>query len=343
MSETVMVAAAVTEATETAIVEEPITINQEIIDPVSTTKEESIPKAASPLPVTVTEEHDEPKQEESVSSEEASVCVEEDILEFTAEIIPTHTEMVQSSRVEDVRSSVETDVWDISPAADAVPAACVPETSLAETTSETIMGTEETLSETVATDTIATEDVLVSTGLTVDTDVVESIVTGEMPVYEDLETEIISSEAPTIIDTAAVETHVTEEPVSESAPLPVAVEELICFENTARPVLDVPVQVQTFPDLALDPLLDPLEDTMPVLKPVLAQEPEQEEHTPVLPVKPEDILEPAVPLQAEPEVSTPVAAPAEGNVAQEEAGPEGAEEAAEDLEAEMNEEVNIRL
>ncbi|XP_035536154.1 coatomer subunit beta'-like [Morone saxatilis] len=335
INETVMVAA-VPEAApaETAVVEELVPLKQEIIDPVSTAEEESIPTAASPLLVTVTEEHIEPNQPESVSSEadtitkseEASVLVKEDILEPTTEITPTEPEMVQSSPVEEVRSSVETDVQEISPAPDAVPD--VSETSLSET-SETIMAAEDTPSETVA-----AEDVLVSTDLPVD--VIESIASAKMPLYEELETGIISAEAPTIIDTAAEETHVNEELVLETAAaLPVAVEELISFENTASLELDVPVQVQTFPDLALDPLLDPLEDTMPVLKPVAAQEPEQEEQTPPLPVKPEVNLEPAVLLQAEPEVLSPVAAPAEEDVP--ELG-EGPEEPAEDLEAELNEE-----
>ncbi|TMS07910.1 Coatomer subunit beta' [Larimichthys crocea] len=302
MNETLVVAA-VTQAVaaETAAVEELIPPEPEIIDPVSTTEEEYIPTAASTLPITVTEEH----VEQAVlitKSEEASVSVDEST---------TESEMVQSSPMEDVKYSVETDVEDISPA---VPT--VSETSVTKT--ETIMATEEPPSETVA-----TEDVLVSTGLTV------SIATEEKPVYEELETE-----APTIIDTAAEETLVTEELVSET----VAVEELISFENTASPVLDVPVQVQTFPDLVLDPLLDPLQDTIPVLKPVMAQEPEQEEQTTTLPVKPESNLEPDLLLQAEPEILSPAAAQTEGDMAEQEEGPEGAEEPAEDLEAELNEE-----
>ncbi|XP_070761334.1 coatomer subunit beta'-like [Enoplosus armatus] len=330
-----VMAAAVTEAApaETAAVEEPIPLKQEIIDFVSTTKEESIPTAASPLPVAVTEEHVEPIQAESVSSqvdtmtksEEASVSVEEDTLESTIEITPKEPEMVQSSPVEDVRASVETEVQDISPATDAESAACVSETPL-------------TTSETVATKTMATDDALVSTGPTVDSEATEAIATGETPVHE-VETGILSSEAPATIATAAEEAEVTEELVSDTAALAVAVEELISFENTASPLLDVPVQVQTLPDLDLDPLLDPLEDAMPVLKPIAAQEPEQGDQTTALPVKPEDCLELAVPLQAEPEVLAPAAAPTEGNVAEEEAGPEGAEEPAEDLEAEMNDEV----
>ncbi|XP_078102851.1 coatomer subunit beta'-like [Sander vitreus] len=344
----IVTVAAVMEAApaETAVVEEPIPLKQENIDPVSATEEESIPTAASSLPVTVTEEHVGAKQAKSVSfeadtiakSEEASVSVEEDILETTTEIGPEEPEMVQSSPVEDVSSSAETDVQDVSPATDAVPAACVSETYLIETKSETVIATEKTSSETVTTKTIATEDVQVSTVLIGDTDVRESIANEEMPVYEKLEEGIISS-APTIIDTAAEGTLVTEELVAETAALPVAVEELISFETTASPVLDLPVQVQTFSDLALDPLLDPLEDTMPALKPVPAQEPEQEERTKALPVKPEDNAEPAVPLQAEPEVSSPTAAPVEGKVAEEEADPERAEELAEDLEAEMNDEI----
>lgn len=331
--------AAVAEAApaETAVVEEAIPLQQEFIDPVSATEEEDgfFPAAASPLPVTVTEEPVEPQQAESVSSEEdiakseePPVPVEEDILESTTEVAPEEPEMVQPSPVEDVQTSPETDVQDIS--TDAEPAACVSETYLIEATSETIMITE-TTSETVATNTIATEDVLVSTGLIDDTDVIESIETEETPVQEELGADI-SSEAPTIIDTAAEETLVTEEFVSEAAPMPIAVEELISFENTASPLLDEPVQVQTVPDLvSFDPLLDPLEDTMQALKPVSAQEPEQVEQTTALPVKPEDNLEPA-------ELLSPVAAP----VAEEkEAEPEGAEEPAEDLEAEITEEVNI--
>ncbi|KAM9359150.1 coatomer subunit beta'-like [Symphorus nematophorus] len=373
MNEMVMVAA-VTEVApaDTAVVEEMIPPKQEITDPVSTLdEEEPIPTAASPLPITVTEEHIEPRQAESVSceeeddtakSEEASVSVEEDISESTT----IEPEVVQSSPVGEVSSSVEADVEEISPAADAVPASS--ETSpITETTSETLMTTKETPCETVATETLATEDVLVSTDLTVDTDIIESVPTGEMSVSEEVETGIISSEAPTLVDVAAEETHaaeelvteaptildtpaeetlITEELVSETAPSSIAVEELvsfentppnkveelISFENTASAVLDVPVQVQTSPDVALDPLLDPLADTMPVLTPVTVQEPKQEQKTTALPVKPEDKLKPDV--QAEPEVLSPVAAPA----AEQEAGPEGAEEPAEDLEAELNEE-----
>ncbi|XP_042342346.1 coatomer subunit beta'-like isoform X2 [Plectropomus leopardus] len=340
VNEVVMVAA-VTEAVsaEAAVVEEPVPLQQDIIDPVSATREESIPTAASPLPVTVTEAHVEPEKAESVSSEEDAVpasdeplvSVEEDIVESTSEIAPEEPAMVQPSPVEDVASSVETNVLEISPATDAELASCVSETYLIKTTSETIMATEETPSETPAT------DAFISTGLLVDTDVTESVATGEMPVNEELETAIISSEAATIVETEAEETRVTEELVSETA-VPAAVEELISFENTASPVLDEPVQAQTCTDFALDPLLGPLEDTMPALKPVPAQEPEQEEQTTALPVKPEDNLEPAVPLQAEPEVVSPAAAPAEGNTAEEEEGPAGDKKPAEDLEAEINEE-----
>ncbi|XP_070826436.1 coatomer subunit beta'-like [Chaetodon trifascialis] len=338
-----VMATAVTEAplASTAVVEEElIPIKQEISDPVSTTEEEFIPTAASPLCAPVTEEHVEAKQAESVSSEEdtitkseeASVYVEEELLESTTEITPTESEMVQSNPLEDVRSPAETDVLEISPATDALPTAS--ETSPSEATPETTVATEETPSETR---TAATEDFQVNTGLTVDTDITESIETGEISVHEEVEASIISSEAPTIIDAAAEETHANEEVASETAPLPIAVEELISFEDTPSPALDAPVQVQTFPDLGLDPLLDPLEDT--VLMPVAAQEPEQGEQTAALQAKPEHNLEPAAPLQAEPEVSSPAAAPAEGTLAEQEAGPEGAEEPAEDLEADLNDEV----
>ncbi|XP_030258187.1 coatomer subunit beta' [Sparus aurata] len=339
-NEPVMAAAAAAEAApaEPEEVDELIPPKQEIIDPVSSTEEESIPAPSSPVPVAVTEEHVEPHQAESVAvtkSEEASVSEEEDVSQSTTEMTPTEPEVVQSSPVEDVRSSAETEVEDISPAADDVTAAAE---TLTETTAETVMATEETPSETVKTETIATEDVLVETGLIVDTDITESIATEAMSVEEEVETDIISSEAPTVTDTAAAaETHVTEELVSETAPSPVAVEELISFENTHSPVLDAPVQAQTVSDLALDPLLDPFGDIPTVLKPVTAPEPEPEELTTTLPVKPEDNLEPAAPLRAEPEVLSPAAVPAEGDVAEQEAAPEGTEEMAEDLEAELNE------
>lgn len=343
-NEPVMAAAAAAEAApaEPEEVDELIPPKQEIIDPVSSTEEESIPALSSPVPVAVTEEHVEPHQAESVAvtkAEEASVSEEEDVSHSTTEMTPTEPEVVQSSPVDDVRSSAETEVEDISPAADDVIAAA---DTLTEATAETVMATEEMPSETVKTETIATEDVLVETGLIVDTDITESIATEAMSVEEEVETDIISSEAPTVTDTAAAaaETHVTEELVSETAPSPVAVEELISFENTHSPVLDAPVQAQTVSDLALDPLLDPFGDIPPVLKPVTAPEPEREELTTTLPVKPEDNLEPAAPLRAEPEVLSPAA---EGDVAEQEAAPEGTEEMAEDLEAELNEDVSFRV
>ncbi|XP_075956316.1 coatomer subunit beta'-like [Anarhichas minor] len=296
-------------------VEEPILLKQEIVDPVpATEEEEAIPAAAAPLPVTATEEHVEPEEAESASSEddafveseEALISVEDDVLESTTEIPPAEPEMVRSSPVEDVRPSVETDVQEISPATD--PAACESETHLIETTSETITATEETPRET-----ISTECVPVSTGLIVDTDVTESIAPEGMPVYEEQEAGAISSEAP------AEETGVTD-----TAALPVAVEELISFESTDSLPLDEPVQSQTLPYLALDPLLDPLRDTMPALKPVPAQEPKQAAQTTALPVEPEENLEPAVVLK--PEVLSPEE--------EEEAGPK---EPAEDLDAEIDE------
>ncbi|XP_033970411.1 coatomer subunit beta'-like [Trematomus bernacchii] len=323
-----MLVAAVTAAVqaEPAAMEEPIPVKQEIIEPVPATEEESIPTSASPLPVTLTEEHVEPKQAESVSFDEDIIsnpeeAAEEDILDFTTETPPTEPQMVQSSPVEYVTT------------------VHVSETHLIETTSETIVATEEI--ETVATQTIATEDVLVSTGLIVDTEVIETGI-------EELETPLISLEASSVLDTAAEETRVseellldtaaeetpvTEQLVSETATSAVAVEELISFESTTSPDLDVPVQVQTFPDVALDPLLEPLEETVPTLKPLSAQEPEGDEE---VTVKLEEKLEPAAPPQADPELLAPVAAPVEGKAAgEEEYGAEGAEEPPEDLEDEM--------
>ncbi|XP_067450149.1 coatomer subunit beta'-like [Thunnus thynnus] len=346
-----LVAAAITEAapTEAALVEEPILQEQGSIDAASTMEEESITTAAPTLPVTITEQHVDPELAPPVSSEvaafepeveveaevevEPSVSVEEPIVD----IPPEEPEMEQSSPVEDIGSPVEEEVLEMSPETAVIPAACGSETSLSETTSETIMATEEAPSEAVVTETIATEDALVTTALTADIDVTasEAIVTEGMPVDEELEEDIVSSEAPTIIDVAAAA--VQETPVTEEVPPPVAVEELITFDNTDSPVVDVlvPVPVQSFPDLADDPLLDPLGDAIPVLKPVSAQE----EQTTALPVKPEDNLEPAVPLQAEPEVLSPAAAAPAVETVAEEAGPEGAEEPAEDLEAELNDEV----
>ncbi|XP_018539629.1 coatomer subunit beta' [Lates calcarifer] len=346
---------------EATVMEEPIPLKQKMSDPVSSAEEESSPTAASPLPITVTEDHVELKQAEFASSEvvafepdvvaikedtttkleEASVSVEE---ESTIEISPKEPEMLQSGPVEEIISSVEEDVQEMSPTADAVPAACDSETCLVETAIETIIVTEEAPSETMATKAIATQDILVTTALTVDADAIapESAAAWEMPVYDELETDVISSDAPPPVDTdtaAAEGTPVTKEVVLESAPSAVAVEELISFENTNSSVLDVPVQVQASPEFVLDPLLDPLEDTMPVLKPDPAQEPEQKGQSAALPVKPEDNLEPHVPLKAEPEVLSPAATPTEGNIVEEETGAKGTEEPAEDLGVEMNEEV----
>ncbi|KAK5928952.1 hypothetical protein CgunFtcFv8_010228 [Champsocephalus gunnari] len=318
MNEPMMVAA-VTAAVlaEPAATEELLPVKQEILEPVQTTEEESIPTSASPLPVTLPEEHVEPKQAESVSFDEDIIsnpeeAAEEDMLDFTTETPPTEPQMVQPSPVE-YATTVH-----------------VSETHRIETTSETIVATEEI--ETVATETIATEDVLVSTGLIVDTEVIETGI-------EELDTPLISIEASSILDTAAEESPVTEELVSETATSAVAVEELISFESTTSPEWDVPVQVQTCPewdvpvqvqtcpDAALDPLLEPLEDTVPTLKPLPALEPEQGEDVTV---------KPAAPPQADPELLPPVAAPVEGKAAEEkEYGAEGAEEPPEDLEDEM--------
>lgn len=339
---------------EAAVVEETIPIKQEIIEPVSI-KEESIPRATSHLPVTITEEKVEPKQVDSESSdgftselqvktlndpttklEEASVSVEEEILEETIiKISAKEKEMVQSSLMKDVSSSVEESVQETSSVTDAVSAACGSETYLIDTTIEAIIGSYEAQSETAATETTATEDVLLPTGLTV-SEVSDSVTTGEVPVYEEQETNIISSEATTITDTVSEKAPITEKHVSETAPSPTVVEELISFEHTAGSVLDASVPVQTFTRLAFDPLLDPLEDTIPVLEPVSIQKPEQKKQFTALPAQPEDILE----VVLETEVLSPAAAPAEGNIV-EKAGPEGAAQPAEDLEAEMNEEVNI--
>lgn len=334
-----LIVAAITEAApaEAALLEEPIAQEQGSVDAVSTIEEESITTAAPTLPVTITEQHVDPKLAPSVSSEVAAFEPEVEVESSVSVEQPVEDkepEMVQSSPVEDARSSVEKDVLEMSPAAAVAPAACGSETSLTEATSETIKATEEATNEEMVTETIATEDALITTALTADVDVTasEAIATEGMPVDEELGKDIFSSEAPTIIDAAAVK----EAPVTMENVSPVVVEELITFENTDSPMVECSVPVQSFPDLALDPLLEPLDDAMPVLMPFSAQE----EQTTALPVKPEDNIEPVVPLQAEPEVLSPAAAaPAVGSVVGE-AGSEGIEEPAEDLEAELNDEVN---
>uniref|UniRef100_A0A7N6C2H7 Coatomer subunit beta' n=1 Tax=Anabas testudineus TaxID=64144 RepID=A0A7N6C2H7_ANATE len=295
--------------------------------------------ATSPLPVTIPEEHVEPNQAESVASEVETLkdliskleIKEEEMLNKTI-IEIQEPDMVQSCPIKDVRVSVEENIQEIS-LSDAASVACGSATSLTETI-ETITGTCEEQSEAVAKETIETGEDVVPTGLTV-SEVSESVTTGEEPATEEQETNVISSTATTITDTAE-ETPVLEKHVSETASSPAAVEELISFENTASSVLDASVSVQTFPHLAFDPLLDPLEDSMPVLEPVSAQKPEQKNLCRALPVQPEDTLE----LVLETEVLSPAATPIECSKAQE-AEPEGAEKPAEDLEALMNEEVNI--
>lgn len=334
VSETVMEAAAIEAVTaETAVVEELIPPKQ-LTDPLPTTEEESTPTSSSSPPVMVTEEHVEPKQEELLSSEdevitkseEALVSVEEEIMESTTEITPTEQVKVQSSPIDDVALSVETDVHDISTAADVVSSA---------SESEAITATEEAPREPEGTENIAPDDFLVSTSATVDISVTEAIASGEKPVDEEVGPDTISSEAPLNTNEAEKETCVTEELVSEASPPVVPVEELISFENTDSPALDGPVQVQTFTELAFDPLLEPFEDTALVLTPVAAQE--QEEESTEIPVKSEENLELAVALQAEPGVLSPGAALEENKTKQEAC----LEDPTEDLETELKEEVKI--
>uniref|UniRef100_A0A3Q1CFZ9 Beta'-coat protein n=1 Tax=Amphiprion ocellaris TaxID=80972 RepID=A0A3Q1CFZ9_AMPOC len=336
VSETLIVSAVTEVAQSEAAVEEEelIPLSLESVDPVSVTEEASLPTAAASVPDTGAEERVEPKQgqpasceveaveEDTAAQPDALVSVEEQIVqEPVIEFPEKELEMVESSLVEDVRSSIETDVLETSLATEALPAVDVPAT-------ETIVLIEEAPSSEPA---AAVEDVLVSTGLTVDAVITTEVMTSN----EELKTDVFSSEVTPLMDFEAAETKetsVTEELVTEAAPSQVAVEELISFETVNSPVLDEPVPVQTFQQLALDPLLDSLGDTLPALKPVPTQELEQEEQTAALPVKPEGKPESAILPQAEPEVLSPAAAPAE------EEGPEGSEEPAEDLEAEMNDE-----
>lgn len=338
LSETLVVPAVTeVEHSEPALVDEPISLKEEPIDPVSTIEEESVPtSAAAPLDLAVAEEQEEPEEAaQSVSDEmeeenaKELVSVEEDILQEP----PIEPETVQSAyEEEDVRSSVDVDVPEASP--EAPPEAAVSET--------------ETMAETAA---AAVEDVLVSAVSTsLILDAVAASPTDETTFEEDL----MSSDVPPMTDmTGFEETPVPQEAVSETALSSVAVEELISFEAAQ---LEAPILVPTLPNLAFDPLLDSLQDPVPPppqLDPLLPaeeeaqQQEEEEQPTQTLPVKPEEASEPPVVPEAELEVLPPVGAPAEGSTAvkkeeekreEEVAAPEGSEEAAEDLEADMNDE-----
>uniref|UniRef100_UPI003AAB6239 coatomer subunit beta'-like n=1 Tax=Centroberyx gerrardi TaxID=166262 RepID=UPI003AAB6239 len=383
-------AAVVEEAapTQAAVVEEPIPVEPEPIDPVTATEEESIATAASLPPVAVSEEHAETKPAELVSFEEAAfepevaavvevatakleeapVTVEEDLLEETITAAPPEVPEVVQTTVEDVISSLEMGVQEMSLATGVeaiATAACVPETvsPVTETTSETI-ATNGAPTEAVATETIATEDVPVTNTLVFDADLMasEAIATEEMPVNEALATDTVATEVTAtgetlvyealgtdIVATEAVATEaaatgnapVTELLVSESVPPSVAVEELISLEDTvgSEVHVSVPVPVQTFPELATAPALDPVPDTMPVMEPVPAQVPVQGDQATALPAEPSLVATEVVPPEPEPEVLAPAAAaaPSEGKGA-EEADAAAAEEPAVDLEVEMNDE-----
>ncbi|XP_022048720.2 coatomer subunit beta'-like [Acanthochromis polyacanthus] len=330
VSEILVSTVAETAHSEAAVEEELIPLNQECTHPDAETEETSLPTAS--VPDTGAEEPVEPEQAQPASCEVEAV--EEDTAAEADTLVSVEEQIVQEpvielpakepemEVVEDVKS-IEVDVQETSQSTEAPP-------NVEVAAAETIMLTEEAPSEPA----VAVEDVLVSTSLTAD-----AVVTSEeMTTYEELKTDLFSSEVPPLMDFGAAETKetsVTEELVTETAHSQVAVEELISFETINSPLLDEPVPIQTFQQLALDPLLDSLGDMLPVLKPVPTQELEQEEQTAALPEKPEGKPESAILPQAEPEVSSPAAAPAEE---EEEAGPEGSEEPAEDLEAEMNDE-----
>lgn len=330
VSETLMVAA----VTQAAPTEEPIPV-----DPAAETEELPNTSAESLMPVTVSEEHIDPKPSEPASFEAATFetevtavkedanAAEEDDLEEPITEIPTKEseEMVQTSLVEDISSSLELmSVQEKSPATDASRVACASETVSPVTdveTSETI-ATKEAPTEAGETEAIATEDGKVATAPLVTDDTVaasEAVVTSEMPIAEAEGTDLFASEP------AADETPLTGGLVSEFAPPPVAVEELITFENPASAAVDVPplvpVPVPTFPELSLDPV--------PELEPVPAQHLAQGEETIAQP-DPTLVSPVPAPQEAEPGGVSPAAAPSE-----EEAGP--GEEAAEDLEAELDE------
>ncbi|XP_030600997.1 coatomer subunit beta' isoform X2 [Archocentrus centrarchus] len=301
---------------EVAVVEEEAISREELTDPVSTSEEKSVLRAADAFPVTAAEECVEPKQAVLVSCELEAVKegTKAQTLVPAEEIgIPDEElEMIQPSPVEDVSSSVKNDVQEVSPATEASLGVCVSETETTVT------------AQAAPNDTLVAEDVLVSTSLPVDTETTsETIAPGVIAIYQELENDTIPSEVPTTTE----DTPVTSKAVSETVPSHTAVEELISFETPDIPELDAPLQI--LPELTFDALLDSIEDAVPVLKPIPAQE--QEKQTTELPVNP------AVLQKSGPEVLSLTVTHAEGNVA-EEREECGSEEPAEDFEAEMNDE-----
>uniref|UniRef100_A0A673A7X0 Coatomer subunit beta' n=2 Tax=Sphaeramia orbicularis TaxID=375764 RepID=A0A673A7X0_9TELE len=307
-----------------------------VIDAEPAKVEESIPTAASPVLMTVKEEHMEQHQAESVDTEEAALepemeAVTEDIVTKSVEapvsfeeniveepitaITPEEPEVVPPSTGEDV-TPVEEDVQDVSPPAEVLPAAS--ESSLNEVGSETILLTEEVPCE--ETETMATEDVI---DATFDADVIVSGATSEQLIDEELGKDTMPLDAPSNVDIEApVAEEMPKEVVTEIIPPIVAVEELISFDNTVGLIDEpVPVQAQSLTDLTLQPVLEPLLDPIPVLEPVPAQKSDEEKQSTVLPVEPEKNLEPTDVLK--PEILNSTAAEA--------ANPEGAEEPQEDL------------
>lgn len=322
--------------TEIALSEELIPPKEEITDLLQT-KEKSIPALASSQPVAETEDNVEPKQAESVSSDEratsnsegASIIVKEDILVTAAEVIQTETVTVKPSSPVDVTSSFETDFQIVPPADDAV-------SSASETRPETNKTTEERPSKGPA-----TEDTLVSPALT--GGVAESVATEEISVQKKMETDVSSPEASLIVNTAAEEICVTDGLVSETAAQVAPVEEPVSSENTASPVPNELAQVQILTERVLDPLLGPLGDKTQVLEPEVAEEQAQETQTTGLQAKTEDNQELGTSQGAEPRVSSPETAPSEGNISDQDSHHDSANDPAVDLEAELDDEVKGRF
>lgn len=311
-----------------------------VIDAEPATVEESIPTAASPVLMTVKEEHMEQHQAESVDTEEAALepemeAVTEDIVTKSVEalvsseeniveeriiaITPKEPEVVPPSTGEDV-TPVEEDVQDVSHPAEVLAAGA--ESSLNEIASDTILPTEEIPCE--ETETMATEDVI---DVTFDADVIVSGTTSEQLIDEELGKDTVPLDVPSNVDIEApVAEEKPEEVVAEIIPPIVAVEELISFDNAAGLVDEpVPVQAPSLTDLTLEPVLEPLLDAIPVLEPVPAQKSDEEKHSTALPVEPEKNMEPTDVLKAE--ILNPAAA--------EEANPAGTEEPEKDLGAAM--------
>lgn len=307
---------------ETAIVDEPIPPKQEpSSDPALVAEENDVTEETPP--VIRTQEQAQPVSCEAEDITVKSECLVSEEEGFVPESISeepaTHSEMVQLSPVEEVRSPAEVTVQEATPAAETQPVSCFSET-------ETILTTQAATDEAEVGEDVLTVDAVVAS---------ESVAGGK--IFSNNE-DTIPAEEPPMMGGGAEESSATQDLVKDTVQPYVAVEELISFHTTDTPVVDSSVTAQAFSKLTLDSSQDLIEDAAVVLSPVPAKEPEQKQQNTAPPVEVEDKSEQGV-LEAEPDILVPEMAPAERSVAEEEeAGTEGSEEPAEDLEAEMNDE-----